>query len=91
MSESPQAQCITNLGNVLNATGSSWEKVVEVNVYLKNMDDFAAMNEVYGKVSSLLYSGCGANFTRSNSCFPARSQHEPAFKLPDFQTMLMLR
>jgi enamine deaminase RidA (YjgF/YER057c/UK114 family) len=34
----------------LNATGSSWEKVVKVNVYLKNMDDFAAMNEVYEKV-----------------------------------------
>lgn len=44
------AQCITNLGNVLNATGSSWEKVVKVNVYLKNMDDFAAMNEVYEKL-----------------------------------------
>lgn len=44
-----QAQCIANLGNVLKAAGSSWEKVVKVNVYLKNMDDFAAMNEVYEK------------------------------------------
>jgi enamine deaminase RidA (YjgF/YER057c/UK114 family) len=35
----------------LNAAGSSWEKVVKVNVYLKNMDNFAAMNEVYEKVS----------------------------------------
>ncbi|KAF5313040.1 hypothetical protein D9619_003554 [Psilocybe cf. subviscida] len=42
-----QAQCIHNLGNVLKAAGSSWEKVVKCNVYLKNMDDFAAMNEVY--------------------------------------------
>jgi len=40
-------QCIINLGNVLKAAGSSWEKVVKCNVYLKNMDDFAAMNEVY--------------------------------------------
>ena len=47
-----QAQCITNLGNVLKAAGSSWEKVVKVNVYLKNMDDFAAMNEVYEKRES---------------------------------------
>lgn len=45
-----QVQCIANLGNVLEASGSSWEKVVKVNVYLKNMDDFAAMNEVYEKV-----------------------------------------
>ncbi|KAF9040585.1 Endoribonuclease L-PSP/chorismate mutase-like protein [Panaeolus papilionaceus] len=43
-------QCIANLGNVLEASGSSWEKVVKVNVYLKNMDDFAAMNEVYEKL-----------------------------------------
>ncbi|KAF8168135.1 Endoribonuclease L-PSP/chorismate mutase-like protein [Crassisporium funariophilum] len=44
------AQCIKNLGHVLEAAGSSWEKVVKVNVYLKNMDDFAAMNEVYEKL-----------------------------------------
>ncbi|CAE6473678.1 unnamed protein product, partial [Rhizoctonia solani] len=44
------AQCINNLGNVLEAAGSSWEKVVKVNVYLKNMDDFAQMNEVYSEL-----------------------------------------
>ncbi|KIM33001.1 hypothetical protein M408DRAFT_20321 [Serendipita vermifera MAFF 305830] len=43
-------QCITNLGNSLAAAGSSWENVVKVNVYLKNMDDFAAMNAVYEKL-----------------------------------------
>lgn len=48
-------QCIKNLGNVLAAAGSSWEKVVKVNVYLKNMDDFAGMNQVYERVS-----GCGS-------------------------------
>ena len=37
---------------MLKAAGSSWEKVVKVNVYLKNMDDFAAMNEVYEKRES---------------------------------------
>ncbi|KDQ63588.1 hypothetical protein JAAARDRAFT_29607 [Jaapia argillacea MUCL 33604] len=44
------AQCIGNLGNVLAAAGSSWENVVKVNVYLKNMDDFSSMNEVYEKL-----------------------------------------
>lgn len=44
------AQCIHNLGQVLAAAGSSWEKVVKVNVYLKNMDDFASMNQVYEKL-----------------------------------------
>lgn len=31
----------------MKAASSSWEQVVKVNVYLKNMDDFASMNEVY--------------------------------------------
>ncbi|KAG1749956.1 Endoribonuclease L-PSP [Suillus paluster] len=30
--------------------GSSWDKVVKVNVYLKSMDDYAAMNEEYIKL-----------------------------------------
>ncbi len=32
---------------MLKAAGSSWDKVVKVNIYLKNLDDFAAVNEVY--------------------------------------------
>ncbi|KAJ7169850.1 Endoribonuclease L-PSP [Mycena filopes] len=44
------AQCISNLGKVLAAAGSSWEQVVKVNVYLDDMDNFAAMNEVYEKM-----------------------------------------
>lgn len=46
----PQAQCIQNLENVLIAAGASLEKVVKVNVYLKDMDNFSDMNEVYEKV-----------------------------------------
>ncbi|KFG86334.1 L-PSP endoribonuclease family protein Brt1 [Metarhizium anisopliae] len=40
-------QCIKNLSAILEAAGSSIEKVVKVNVFLANMDDFAKMNEVY--------------------------------------------
>jgi len=42
-------QCIKNLGAVLDAAGSSREHVVEVNVFLANMADFAKMNEAYTK------------------------------------------
>ena len=38
-----------NLAGILNAAGSGLEKVVKSGVFLKNMGDFAAMNEVYGK------------------------------------------
>ena len=40
---------LENLGAVLAAAGSSFAAVVKTNVFLKNMGDFAAMNEVYGR------------------------------------------
>src|SRR5215475_4241693 len=40
---------IKNLAGILKAGGSSLEKVVRSTVFLKNMGDFGAMNEVYGK------------------------------------------
>jgi len=39
---------IKNLSGILQAAGTSLEKVVRSTVFLKNMSDFAAMNEVYG-------------------------------------------
>lgn len=40
---------LKNLAGVLQAAGSSLEKVLRCTVFLKNMGDFAAMNEVYGR------------------------------------------
>jgi len=40
---------LKNVRGILTAAGSSLEKVVRATVFLKNMNDFAAMNEVYGK------------------------------------------
>ncbi len=40
---------LKNLSAILNAAGSGLEKVVRSTVFLKNMGDFAAMNEVYGR------------------------------------------
>jgi 2-iminobutanoate/2-iminopropanoate deaminase len=39
---------LKNLSGILKAAGTSLEKVVRSTVFLKNMGDFAAMNEVYG-------------------------------------------
>ena len=41
-------QVLKNLGAVLTAAGSSYAQVVKTTVYLQDMADFAAMNEVYG-------------------------------------------
>ena len=38
-----------NLSAILQAAGSSLERVVRATVYLKNMGEFVAMNEVYGR------------------------------------------
>ena len=40
-------QALDNLRAVLAAAGSSLEQTLRVNVYLKNPEDFPAMNEVY--------------------------------------------
>ena len=42
-------QVMRNLAAVLEAAGSSFAAVVKTTVYLADMADFAAMNEVYGK------------------------------------------
>jgi 2-iminobutanoate/2-iminopropanoate deaminase len=40
---------LENLRAVLEASGSSLERVVKTTVFLKNITDFAAMNEVYAE------------------------------------------
>jgi len=42
-------QCFRNLFSVLEAARLSADDVVNVQVYLTDMNDFAAMNEVYAK------------------------------------------
>jgi 2-iminobutanoate/2-iminopropanoate deaminase len=58
---------LRNLSEILEAAGSGLGKVLRATVFLKDMDDFAAMNAVYGK-----YFGSSA---------PARSTVEVA-RLP---------
>ncbi|PYH47205.1 putative L-PSP endoribonuclease family protein Brt1 [Aspergillus saccharolyticus JOP 1030-1] len=43
-------QILTNLQSVLSAAGSSLADVVKVNIFLTDMNDFAAVNEVYKAV-----------------------------------------
>ena len=60
-------QAIKNLVTLLSESGSSAENVVKTTVFIKNMNDFAAINEVYSEF-----------FTEN---FPARSCVEVA-RLP---------
>jgi 2-iminobutanoate/2-iminopropanoate deaminase len=45
-------QVLRNLAEVLRAAGTSLEAVVKTTVFLADMDDFAAMNEVYARYFS---------------------------------------
>jgi 2-iminobutanoate/2-iminopropanoate deaminase len=45
-------QVLRNLSAVLEAAGTSLEMVVKTTVFLADMNDFAAMNEVYGRYFS---------------------------------------
>jgi 2-iminobutanoate/2-iminopropanoate deaminase len=52
MPEGIEAQtrgCLANLAAVLAAGGASLASIVKTTVFLKNMDDFAAMNQVYAE------------------------------------------
>jgi 2-iminobutanoate/2-iminopropanoate deaminase len=42
-------RALKNISAILEAAGSSMQKVVRAGVFLKNMSDFAQMNEVYGR------------------------------------------
>lgn len=65
--EAQAEQVFTNLSELLKAAGSDMSKVVKTTVFIKNMNDFAAINAVYAKF-----------FTEP---FPARSCVEVA-RLP---------
>jgi 2-iminobutanoate/2-iminopropanoate deaminase len=45
-------QVFQNLKAVLSAAGASLDTVVKATVFIKNMDEFAAVNEVYGEYFS---------------------------------------
>lgn len=42
-------QAFTNMKHLVEAAGSSMDKVIKTTVFIKEMNDFAAINEVYAK------------------------------------------
>jgi 2-iminobutanoate/2-iminopropanoate deaminase len=45
--EAQTKQVLTNIKNIVEAAGLSMNDIVKVSVFLKNMEDFKRMNEVY--------------------------------------------
>ena len=65
--EAQAKQALSNIKNLLESQGSGMDKIIKTTVFIKNMDDFTKVNEVY------------ASFFTSD--FPARSCVEVA-RLP---------
>lgn len=42
------AQCIENIKAIAEKAGCSLDNVIKTTLFIKNMDEFAAINEVYG-------------------------------------------
>ncbi len=42
-------QAMNNLKNILEAADSNLEKVIKTTLFIKNMNDFSLINEVYGE------------------------------------------
>lgn len=47
--EAQARQALKNLEEVLNAAGASLSSVLKTTLFIKNMDDFAIINEIYAK------------------------------------------
>lgn len=43
------ARSLENIKEILQVAGSSLDKVVKVNIFLKDMNDFSSVNEVYSE------------------------------------------
>ena len=46
------AQTLENVGAILDAAGTSLDRVVKANVYVTDMDDYDAVNDVYAEYMS---------------------------------------
>lgn len=65
--EQQAEQAFTNICNLVEDAGSAVDKIIKTTVFIKNMDDFAKVNEIYA--------------TYFTGAFPARSCVEVA-RLP---------
>ncbi|MEO0226109.1 MAG: RidA family protein [candidate division WOR-3 bacterium] len=50
--ENQTRQVLENIKAVIEGAGSSLEKVLKTTIYLKNLDDFAKVNEIYARYFS---------------------------------------
>lgn len=53
--EAQAVQVLSNMTNLLNEAGTTMEKVIKTTVFIKDMNDFAKINEIYAKFFTGIY------------------------------------
>ena len=53
--EAQANQAFTNLVNLVEASGAETNQVIKTTVFIKEMNDFAKINEIYSKYFNILY------------------------------------
>lgn len=89
-------QALTNMGEILKASGSSLDKVLKTTVFLRDMNDFNAVNEVYATVRNKEIHFCTINGRLTNVEEPYSSSSRSsllvaASKLPACPRMPLLK
>ena len=66
-------QSLTNIKNILEAAGSSLDKVVRVGVFMTNLADFKTVNDIY---ATFFTANCPARATVQVAALPLGAQIE---------------
>lgn len=53
--EAQAVQALSNMTNLLNEAGTSMEKVIKTTVFIKDMNDFTKINEIYARFFTGIY------------------------------------
>lgn len=53
--EAQAVQVLSNMANLLNEAGTTMEKVIKTTVFIKDMNDFTKINEIYARFFTGIY------------------------------------
>lgn len=53
--EAQAVQALSNMTNLLNEAGTTMEKVIKTTVFIKDMNDFTKINEIYARFFTGIY------------------------------------
>lgn len=77
-------QVMKNVGAILEAAGSSWDKAVKTTILMARIEDYAAINDIYGEIyfTDIYFTGHGHFiFCAEHICRTTRAPMIPLVRL----------